>query len=61
MVKKISELCKERGISLAELERQCRLTPRTIYRWDENIPSIDKAKKVADYFGCTVDELLKSD
>lgn len=58
MVKNICELCKEKKISLAELERQCGLAPRTVYRWDANIPSIEKVKKVADYFGVTVDDLI---
>lgn len=58
MVKNISAVCKRRGISLAELERQCGLKSRTIYRWDSNIPSVDKVRAVADYLGVTVDSLL---
>lgn len=58
MVKNISALCKQRGISLAELERQCGLKPRTIYRWDSNNPAVDKVRAVADYLGVTVDSLL---
>ena len=58
LVKKISELCKQRGISLAQLERECGLSPRTVYRWEINIPSVDKVKKVADYFGVSVDDLI---
>ena len=59
LVKKISDLCRERGISLAELERQCKLKARTVYRWDGNIPSVEKVKTVAEFLGVTVDELLK--
>lgn len=58
MVGNISALCKKRGISLAELERQCDLKPRTIYRWDSNTPSVDKVKAVADFFDVTVDSIL---
>ena len=61
MVKKISALCKERGISLAELERKCKLKPRTIYRWDKNIPSADKVKQVADFFDLSMNELMNED
>ena len=61
MVAKIFELCKDKKISLAELERQCGLTPRTVYRWDVNTPSVEKVKKVADFFGVTVDDLIKED
>lgn len=55
----IAEKCKERGISLAELERQAGLSNRTIYRWNENLPSIDKVCAVAKVLGCKVDDLLK--
>lgn len=58
MVKKISDICRKRGISLAELERQCGLKSRTVYRWDENIPSVEKVRAVAKYLGVTVDSLL---
>ena len=61
LVKKISDLCRERGISLAELERQCKLKARTVYRWDSNIPSVEKVKAVAEFLGVTVDELLKKE
>lgn len=59
MLGNIKALCKKNGISLLELERACGLAARTVYRWDESTPSVDKAKAVADYFGVTVDELLK--
>lgn len=59
MLDNIKELCKKKGISLSELERACGLAARTIYRWDESTPSVDKAKAVADYFGVPLDELLK--
>ena len=61
MLEKIKSLCQERGISLPELEKACGLGTRTIYRWDEVIPSVDKVKKVARYFGVTVDSLLDSE
>ena len=61
LVKKISELCKQRGISLAQLERECGLKSRTVYRWDANVPSVDKVKAVADYLGVTVDSLIKNE
>lgn len=59
MLSKITELCKVRKLSLLELERQAGLKSRTVYRWDENMPSVDKVKAVADVLGVTVDDLLK--
>lgn len=61
MLSNIRTLCKEQGIAVAELERRCGLKPRTIYRWDVHAPSVDKAQRVADYFGITVDKLLKEE
>ena len=61
MLGNIKRLCDERGISISQLEREAGIAERTIYRWDENTPSVDKVKRVADYFGCAIDELLRND
>ena len=55
---KIKQICEERKISIRQLELGSALTPRTISRWDENIPSIEKVVAVADYLNVSVDELL---
>lgn len=54
----ISKLCKENGISIAGLERKTDLGNATIRGWGKSSPTVDKLKRVADYFGVTVDELL---
>lgn len=59
LLKNVSELCKKHGITFAELERETSLGNGTIRRWETSSPSVANVKKVADYFGCTVDELLK--
>lgn len=56
--KKIEELCRERGVSIARLEKEVGLANATVRRWATSSPSADNLKKVADYFGCTVDSLL---
>ena len=61
MLQKIKELCRRRGVSIAELETACGLGPRTIYRWGEISPAVNKVKRVADYFDMTVDELIKEE
>ncbi len=58
MLENIKSLCSQRKVSLLEVERSCGIAQRTIYRWDESTPSVDKVKLVADYFGVTVDDLL---
>lgn len=58
LLENIQRLCKERKKSLAEVERECDIGTRSIYRWDENMPAVDKVKRVADFLGTTVDALL---
>lgn len=59
MYQKIKELCKEKGISITELEATLQFARGSIYKWDVNAPSIIKVKAVADYFNVSVDYLLK--
>lgn len=61
MFEKIKALCAAKGISIQKLERALGFGNGTISRWDINRPSVDKVKLVADYFGCTVDELLREE
>ena len=61
MLNNILEKCKEKGLTLAELERQAGLANRTIYKWDENVPSVDKVVAVAKALDVTVDELVKKE
>lgn len=56
---KIRRLCAERGISSRELERACCLGFRSIENWKDHSPTVANLKAVADYFGVTVDELLR--
>ena len=54
----IKRMCKERGISLRQLEQACDLAPRYVYKWGTSVPGIDKVEVVADYFGVSIDELI---
>lgn len=58
MVEKIRSLCRERGISLWNLERELGIGNGIIARWETSSPRVENVKKVADYFGVTVDYLL---
>ena len=53
--------CAESGISIQKLERTLGFGNGTIARWEVSKPSIDRVKLVADYFGCTIDDLLKEE
>lgn len=61
MLTNIKSICKEKGLSLRQLEQDAGISSNTITRWDENIPAVDKVKRVADALGVTVDELLKEE
>ena len=58
MVEKIKSLAQERKITIKQLEEACGIGQKSIYNWDRCDPGVDKVKRVADYFGVTVDELI---
>lgn len=55
----VERLCKEHGISIARLEKETGIGNATVRGWEKSMPRVDTLKKVADYFGVTVDELLR--
>lgn len=59
--KNIEARCKAAGISISALEKAVGLGNGTIKGWIDGYPRIDKAQLVADYFGCTLDDLVKGE
>ena len=57
----IKKLCKEKKTSVCAVERALKIGNGTIGGWASCSPRLDTVKKVADYFGVTVDDLLKED
>ena len=57
----IRAMCAKRGISTFMLERERGFGDGTIMKWKTASPTVGKLKRVADYFGVTVDELLRED
>ena len=57
----VNRLCEKHGISICALEKACGIGNGTIGRWPNGsaAPRVDKVKAIADYFGVTVDDLLK--
>ena len=51
-------MCKKVGISIARLEVETGIGNGTIGRWKKSSPNVDNIKKVADFFGVTVDRLI---
>lgn len=59
MFERILELCNQHSITVAVLETKLGFGKCTISKWKVSSPSVVKLEKVADYFGVTVDYLLK--
>lgn len=55
----IVRLCKEKGISVSKLEKDLGIGNATVRNWRASSPTVEKLKLVADYFGVTLDELLR--
>lgn len=54
----IKKLCESNSISVFSLERKLGFGNGTISKWDNSSPTVANLKKVADYFGVTIEELL---
>lgn len=54
------KLCKENGVTPYKVCKETGLTTATISNWKAGryIPKADKLKKIADYFGVTLDYLM---
>ncbi len=61
MLEMIRKLAKEKNLPLAKIEQACGLGKRTIYKWDEAQPSVDKVIRVARYLGVPVEMLIEED
>lgn len=54
----ISRLCKEKGISIAKLEKESGLGNATIRGWDRSSPRVENLQAVAKVLDCSVDDLI---
>lgn len=54
----VKKLCEERGINISVLETTLKIGNGTIGRWKKSKPLAETLKKVADYFGVTIEELM---
>lgn len=59
LLERIKELREKNGnISINKLEKEAGLTRGSMSKWNNHVPSSEKLKKVADYFGVSVGYLL---
>lgn len=61
IVEKIEILCKKRGINISKLEKECGIGNGTIARWNKSYPRTDTLKKVADYFGVSIEYFINDE
>ena len=59
VVDRIKSLCNERGITLAELERNTGIGNGIIARWKSSSPKADSLEKVAVFFSVSTDYILE--
>lgn len=59
----LSALRKQRGLSQEEFGEALGVSRQTIYTWEADIssPNIENLRAIADYFGCTVDQLIRGE
>lgn len=58
LLENVKRLCTQNGESICSLEKAIGAGNGTIGRWSNSSPRLETVKKVADYFGVTVDDLL---
>lgn len=59
--KRVLQLCDERKITVARLEKECSLGNATVRGWEHSSPRLETLMKVANYFGVPVEYFLKEE
>jgi|GEM_PF-722303 len=57
----IKELCKEKGVSIASVEKKANLSNGTISKWNKSSPTVDKLQAVAVVLKVKIEKLLKEE
>lgn len=58
MYQRIKELCKSNKISVTKLEHELGFAKGYLYKLNTTSPSVDKVKKIADFFNVDINVLL---
>ena len=56
---RIKEMCEKKRISIYRLEKDLNFPASTIVKCKESSPTVEKIKKVADYFGVNIEYFLE--
>lgn len=58
IVDSIKKLCKDKNITVSQLEKEIGLSQGLVSKWMNTTPSLDKIVDIADYFHVTLDEVV---
>lgn len=61
MYERIENMRKSVGISQGKLEKELGFSNGSISKWKNSTPTPDRLQKLADYFGVSVDYLIKGE
>ena len=61
IVDRLKALCKEKGVTFSQFEKESGIGLHNANRWDKSSPSVWKVKMAADYFGVTVSTIIGED
>lgn len=57
----VKRLCKEKNITIMDLEKACGIANGTVGKWSlrGSSPRVETLLRIAGYFGVSMDELVK--
>ncbi len=58
---RIKVLCREKKIPISKMERDLEFPRGYIFQWGKIEPGVIKVKKVADYLGVSIEELIREE
>lgn len=61
ILKNIKSECMKKGVSISAIETELNFPRGSIFKWEKHIPSVEKVKAVADYIGCSIDDLVSEE
>lgn len=60
-LEKVKMLCKDRDETVGDFEKNMGFSRGAAYKWGKSLPNVGTAKRIADYFGVSLDYLMSED
>ena len=58
---RITDMASDKGFSVNHIEKEAGLSKGSICKWERGSPNVTSLKKVTDFLGCTIDEIMADD